>query len=109
MPARIKKDTDEYLNNHDQIARFIDDSLEITNNDNDCISASQLYEMFRVGLDHNQKNNWTTQNFKAGMLNKGIKWKHTKKDNVYVGLKYAIIECQELSNDLLMDGADKIC
>ena len=88
VPPRIKKDTEDYLNEHDRISLFIKNRLEKTNNDNDTIKASELYESFMESLDQTEKTKWSQPNFKNSILNKGIRWKKTKKANVYMGIKF---------------------
>ncbi|AYV81568.1 MAG: DNA primase [Harvfovirus sp.] len=93
MPPRIKKDTEDYLNDNDPISRFVEDTLEVTNSDKDTIEARLLFESFQGSLDPNQRTNWRAANFKSALANKGIKWKHTKTGNVYVGIKFPPTKC----------------
>ena len=68
----------------DSLADFVMSNLDITNNDNDYIFSSVLYNMF------NDKS-ITTKTFKTDLLKLGIGYKRKKKGNVFTGIKQKLI------------------
>jgi phage/plasmid-associated DNA primase len=85
MSERIAKDTKEYINNNDPVQQFIDDRVIKSNNPNDVIQSSYLYESF---LDYrNNETDIKNAQFKNILLSKGITSKRTKKGVIYLNIR----------------------
>ena len=93
MSKNIKKDTDEYLGENNFLQRFIEECLEITDDNNDSISSTDLFSEFK---DIFPKHDMNASKFKTAMETNGIKYKKLKKGRCFIGIKYKINENQDL-------------
>jgi putative DNA primase/helicase len=85
IPQSVKNETEEYLNENNPVKEFLKERCEITQNQNDVISSSELYEEFKKSFP---ESGITTNSFKPLVLkNKSITFKRTRK-SLFCGLKF---------------------
>ena len=97
MPPRIKKDTENYLQENDPIKQFIEERIEITDNKKDFISSSELFETFKDFNENNLKG-MSTIKFKKALLSKGFEFKKTMYGNGFLNIK--LKQINNFKNDL---------
>ena len=98
MPETFKKETEQYLNDFDPVQRFLDERIISTNNPQDFISTTELYEEF-IEYNNNSNKGIIRNNFGRTIVNKGYIKKKTKKCNGYIKIKFAEIETKNLLVD----------
>lgn len=72
MPPQIKQDTQDFLEQNDPVALFIDSNIIKTNDKKDVISSSEIYNEFQKFCEENKFKTMKTNEFKNTMINKGI-------------------------------------
>ena len=85
MPERFLKETKELFEDNDPLLSFINNKLEITNNNKDVIYSSKLYELFTNYCS--KGTNINSNIFKDRMIKKGFVCKRTTKGNCFCGIK----------------------
>lgn len=90
MPFRIKKDTQNYLDENDPVKQFIEEKIEITNNKKDFVLSSELYQSF-INFNGDDSKGVTTIKFKNIMISKGFTFKKTMYGNGYICIKFKTI------------------
>jgi P4 family phage/plasmid primase-like protien len=71
-PQEVIDDTQRYIEDNDAVKAFIMNSLELTEDENDMIPSSEMYEMFKKSEFYNQKDrSW----FKQQMTTHGLEAK----------------------------------
>lgn len=84
VPTQIKDDSNEYIQDCNEVLGFIMDKYEMTNNDNDRISSSILFTEFKSKTNSKM----TSSKFKDDMLGiSGITYDKDRKGRYFVGLK----------------------
>ena len=84
VPSQIKDDSNEYIQDCNEVLGFIMDGYEVTNNENDKISSSYLSTQFKSKTNSKM----TTSKFKDDILGiSGITFKKMKAGNYFIGLK----------------------
>lgn len=86
LPPRIKKDTQDFLDDNDPIKQFLADKIDVTNNQKDFVFSSEIYDSF---IEYNKEKVQliTTMAFKDILIKKGFTWKRTKHGAGYVGIR----------------------
>lgn len=87
MPPTFKKETEIYLNESDPLQLYLDECVEITNNNKDYISSSKLYQSFFDYYNGNTKG-IIPKNFKSKLINKGYIFKRISKGRGFCGIKF---------------------
>lgn len=84
-PECVIKKTNKYLNENDPMKRFVDQMIEITNNEKDIVLSSELYKTF---LDYNEgtSHGYDHPKFKKKLAELGIKNKHIKYGTAFYGI-----------------------
>ena len=82
-PIEVMQVTNEYMEDCNEVKKFIKDFYEITNDNDDKITSRDLYTWFkyRTGLKMDEKS------FAYNMAELGISKKKTKTSNIYIGIK----------------------
>jgi hypothetical protein len=84
VPTQIKDDSNEYIQDCNEVLGFILDGFEVTNNENDKIPSSFLSTSFKSKTNSKM----TASKFKDDMLGiSGITFKKMKNGNYFIGLK----------------------
>ena len=84
VPTQIKDDSNEYIQDCNEVLGFILDGYEVTNNEDDKISSSYLSTQFKSKTNSKM----TTSKFKDDMVGiSGITFKKMKTGNYFIGLK----------------------
>jgi hypothetical protein len=84
VPVQIKNDSNEYIQDCNEVLGFILDKYEVTNNDNDRISSSLLFAEFKSRTNTKM----TSSKFKDDMLGiSGITTKRITAGVYFIGLK----------------------
>jgi P4 family phage/plasmid primase-like protien len=91
IPKEIIENNNKYINDNDILADFINQCLDITNNDSDMVQASELFSAFR-----NSDYGCEISPFKFSKIteSKGFKKKKTMTGAYYCGLKLKAIETE---------------
>lgn len=82
-PIEVMQVTNEYMEDCNEVKKFINDFYEITNDNNDKITSRDLYTWFKnkTGQKMDEKS------FAYNMAELGISKKKTKTCNMYIGIK----------------------
>ena len=82
-PIEVMQVTNEYMEDCNEVKKFINEFYEITNDNDDKITSRNLYTWFkcRTGLKMDEKS------FAYNMAELGISKKKTKTSNIYIGIK----------------------
>ena len=89
IPKQIKDDSNEYVEDCNVVLGYIMDKYEITNNEEDKIQSSVLFNDFKIKTSDKM----TPSKFKDGMLGiPGITYKSTNKYRFFCGLKQKVEE-----------------
>jgi P4 family phage/plasmid primase-like protien len=86
MPPRIKKDTQDYLDENDPIKQFLEEKVEVTNNKKDFVLSSEIYLEFTNYYGCDLKG-MTSTKFKNTMISKGYNFKKKMHGNGYTNIK----------------------
>ncbi len=84
-PECVLKKTNDYLNENDAMKQFVDQAIDITNNDTDHISSTQLYTSF-LNFNGGISRGYDRARFKKALNTLGVKDKHTKNGTVFCGI-----------------------
>jgi phage/plasmid-associated DNA primase len=97
VPKSVTDATSKFLNNNNAIKEFINNKLDITKNDKDIISSSELYKIFVAYFEGDSKQ-VTTAEFKNELVVNDIKFKKTSSCNVFVGVKIKVTPVLNVEN-----------
>lgn len=86
MPERIKRETQEYLDENDPLKQFIEEKIDITNNNKDFVLSSELFESFNE-FNEGKGKTMTTIMFKNKLMSKGFTFKRKEQGNSFIGIK----------------------
>lgn len=95
MPPRIKKDTQDYLDENDPIKQFLEEKVIVTNNKKDFVSSSEIFLEF-LNYNGNDLKGMTSTKFKNTMISKGYNFKKTMHGNGYTHLKLKTINFKNI-------------
>lgn len=87
-PSTFKKDVNNYLNTNNPVKSFIKDCLIVTENENDKIMSSDLYNEYKIYSNDFQSGNMSCIKFKNCLETYNIKSHHEKTGTVYGCIKY---------------------
>ena len=94
VPKRIKEETETYFCDNNPVQKFLDSSIIITNNNNDRIKSSILYNMYREYCENDTKG-ITTVRFNQILTEKNIQHKRTNAGVCFMGIKQIVVEQQD--------------
>ncbi len=83
LTDQVKNDTRELRKSQDLWGAFIDDNLKITDNPDDRINASEL---FQLGVSYSEQAHLTQTKFGQLMSQKGLEKKHFRNGWYYIGV-----------------------
>lgn len=85
VPKQVIDDSKKYIKNANPVRGFITEFYDITNNTNDIVLSSVLFNKFK---SNNGDTKMNTRDFKKEVLHiEGVDDKHTMKGTVFTGLK----------------------
>ena len=107
IPQKIKDNTINYLNENNVVGAFIEEKLEITDDNKDKMNITKLYKLFKMDNDDNF---FTQSKFKSNLINNGLKEKTIRGTKAFFGIKEKSFFNEDSDDDnIILNGDSGFC